>query len=238
MIRKLWLVLLLLSATHAFAKPPKKVLVFSRTLGYHHASIPEGVAGIQLLGQQNKVQVDTTTNSGYFTKDSLRKYAAVIFLSTSGEVLDSSQKAAFKSYIQQGGGYMGIHAASTTEYNWPWYGQLVGAYFNGHPKPQEAVVTVTAVRHLSTAHLPQKWTWTDEWYNFKSLPENVQVLLKVDETTYTGGKHGADHPVAWYHNFDGGRAFYTALGHFGASYKDPVFLQHLWGGIVYAMGNK
>ncbi|WP_349314369.1 ThuA domain-containing protein [Chitinophaga sp. MM2321] len=237
MMKKGCTILALLFTINAIAQPPqKKVLVFSRTLGYHHASIPEGIAAIQQLGAQHQLGVDTTTNSAWFTTDTLRHYAAVIFLSTSGEVLDSAQQRAFQKYIRAGGGYMGIHAASTTCYSWPWYGRLVGAYFNGHPKPQEAIVNVIDHQHATTRHLPVKWKWLDEWYNFKALPTDVHILLKVDETTYTGGKHGADHPIAWYHEFDGGRAFYTALGHFGTSYKEPLFLQHLWEGIVYVTG--
>ncbi|NSL90742.1 ThuA domain-containing protein [Chitinophaga sp. Mgbs1] len=233
-----WVVLMIMAAGSGWAQEQGKILVFSKTAGYHHASIPAGIAAIRELGQQHHFQVDTTTAAEWFTTKQLGTYKAVVFLNTSGEVFDSTQKAAFIAYIRQGGGYMGIHAASTTEYNWPWYGQLAGAWFNGHPKPQEAVVTVTDIRHIAVSHLPARWRWTDEWYNFKALPANVRVLLEVDETTYNGGKHGAFHPVAWCGGFDGGRSFYTALGHSTDAWRDTLFLQHILGGIRYAMGDE
>lgn len=140
--------------------------------------------------------------------------------------------------MNAGGGYVGVHAASDTEYEWPWYGQLVGGYFESHPKTQNATLQVKNPNHPSTKHLPQLWTRTDEWYNFKNLNPKVNVLLTIDESSYEGGKNGSHHPMAWFHEFDGGRAFYTALGHTEASYKDPLFLKHLTGGILYVIGDK
>ena len=234
-----YILLMLLSAgSAAFAQTTKqRVLVFSKTLSYHHASIPAGIAAIEKLGADNHFEVDTTTSSALFNDDNLKKYAAVIFLSPSGNVLDTAAKISFMRYIEAGGGYMGIHSASTTDKGWAWYNKLVGAVFTDHPEPQTGEVVVTDRKNSATRQLPARWLRKDEWYNFRQVPTNVHVLMTVDERTYKGGKHGSYHPLAWYHAYDGGRSFYTAIGHFSDSYKDPLLLQHLLAGIKYAMGN-
>lgn len=216
---------------------PPRILVFSKTAGYQHASIPQGIAAIQKLGQENNFQVDTTKNAAYFNEDSLRNYQAVVFLSTTMNVLDARQQVAFERYIQAGGGFAGIHAAADTEYDWPWYNRLVGAQFLSHPHNQTATIEVKDKSHPATAGLPEKWSRLDEWYNYKSIYPNIKVLATLNEETYEGGQNGQEHPIIWYHEFDGGRAFYTGLGHTNESYSDPVFLGHLLGGIQYAIGN-
>ncbi|RYY34234.1 MAG: ThuA domain-containing protein [Sphingobacteriaceae bacterium] len=216
----------------------KKVLIFSKTAGFHHASIPKGIAAIQKLGAENKFVVDTTTNPALITAGNLKQYAAVIFLNTTGDIFNADQQTAFEQYIKKGGGFVGVHAATDTEYDWPWYGKLVGAYFNGHPEQQEATLHVIDRSHISTKHLPETWQRKDEWYNFKQLNPGVHVLITIDEATYKGGTNGNTHPMAWYHEFDGGRAYYTELGHTDESYTEPLFLQHLLGGIKYAMDVK
>ncbi|WP_187261242.1 ThuA domain-containing protein [Pontibacter beigongshangensis] len=229
--------LCLLGSCTSKRKGNPRLLVFSKTTGFKHASIAAGSAALLKLGQQNGYQVDTTTNAAYFHEDSLGRYAAVVFLNTTGDVLDQYQEADFERYIQAGGGFVGIHAASDTEYDWEWYGAMAGGYFESHPSVQEAVLQVANKKHPATAHLPDVWKTTDEWYNFKNLNKEVQVLLTLDETSYEGGKNGAHHPIAWYHDYDGGRAFYTGLGHTEEAYQDTVFLQHLLGGIRYAAGD-
>ncbi|UBZ05598.1 ThuA domain-containing protein [Salegentibacter mishustinae] len=212
------------------------ILVFSKTAGWYHESIPAGNAALIKLGQENNIKVDTTTNAEFFTEKKLKNYDAVIFLSTTGDVFNDKQKKALKRYIQAGNGFVGIHGASDTEHNWPWYGKMVGAYFENHPEVQEAVLVNHNQDHPSTAHLPKKWRRTDEYYNFYNLNPEVNVLLTIDEDSYQGGAHQGYHPMAWYHEYDGGRAFYTALGHLNENFSDPFFLQHLLGGIHYAMG--
>ena len=219
----------------AIGKKAARVLVFSRTKGFHHASIPVGIAAVQKIGAENNFIVDTTTDASYFTRKHLKKYAAVIFLNTTGDVLNDEQQKAFQKYMRSGKGFVGVHAATDTEYEWPWYNQLVGAYFKSHPKQQEAVLNITDSSNPSTSHLPAKWKRYDEWYNFKSLQNGLHVLMTIDEKSYTGGENGDVHPMAWYHEFDGGRAFYTALGHTDESYSDPLFIKHLLGGIQYAI---
>lgn len=237
-----FLVLLLtISASASIAQTStKKVLVFSKTLGYHHKAIKQGIAAIQKLGLANGFGVDSTINSEKFTPVNLKQYAAVVFLNTTGDVLNEEQQTAFEKYIRSGGSFVGVHAAADCEYDWPWYNGLVGAYFAAHPAQQDATLNVLNHKHLSTKHLPKEWIRKDEWYNFKSVAKGLKVLITLDEQSYDPGKEkmGSYHPAAWYRNYDGGRAFYTALGHTEASYEDPLFLQHLLGGIKYALGQK
>lgn len=217
-----------------------KVLVFSKTKGWHHTSIPFGIAAIQKLGNENGYDVDTTTNAAKFTDDNLKQYRAVIFMSTTGNVLNGEQQAAFERYIQAGGGFVGVHSAADTEYGWPWYGKLVGAYFDSHPNApnvRTAVVDVVDKSHPATDGLPGRWKRTDEWYNYRSIYPDLHVLTYLDESSYEGGVNGTNHPIAWYHQFDGGRAFYTGMGHTDESYSEPLYLKHLEGGIKYAMGD-
>jgi type 1 glutamine amidotransferase len=219
------------------AEPAFSVLVFSKTAGFRHDSIPAGIAAMQALGEQNNFWVDSTEDTSVFADESLVGYRAVIFLNTTGDVLDPGEQAAFERFIRRGGGFVGIHAASDTEYDWPWYGGLVGTYFRRHPAIQSATLNVVDASHGSTRHLPIKWTRTDEWYNFThDLYPDVTVLIRIDERSYRGGTMGADHPISWYHSYDGGRVWYTAIGHTIDSYSEPLFLQHLLGGINWAAG--
>ena len=215
-----------------------RVLVFGKTADFHHSSIPNGIAAIKKLGDENGFDVDSTTNADYFNEDSLKKYSAVIFLSTTGDVLTYHQQVAFERFIQSGGGFMGIHAATDTEYDWGWYGRLVGAYFNGHPEQQDAKFIIKDKTHAATSFFQDTlWQRKDELYNFKKINPDIHVLVTIDESSYKGGTNGAFHPMAWYHEYDGGRAFYTELGHTEASYTEPNYLKHILGGIQYAIGD-
>ena len=220
-------------------KRETKVLVFSKTEGFRHASIETGIQAIIDLGRQNGFQVDTTENAENFNEENLQQYSAIIFLNTTGDVLDHYQQADFERYIQAGGGYVGIHSAADTEYHWRWYGKLAGAYFNGHPSNpnvREAILEVLDKNHSSTSMLDDKWERNDEWYNYKSINPELNVLINLDENSYEGGTNGENHPIAWYHNYDGGRAFYTGGGHTKESFSEEKFLAHLLGGIEYAIG--
>ncbi|TAG99634.1 MAG: PKD domain-containing protein [Sphingobacteriales bacterium] len=224
-----------------FAKKIEKprVLVFSATKGFRHSSIGVGKLALLKLGTEHNFTVDTTEDASAFNEDNLKKYAAVVFLNTTGDVLNNTQQNDFERYIQAGGGFLGVHAAADCEYTWPWYGKLVGAYFKSHPATQKAKLIVKDKSNLATKHLPDVWERTDEWYNFKTPPTEleVKVLIAIDESSYEGGENGAYHPMAWYHEYDGGRAFYTEFGHTDESYADPNYLQHLLGGLVYAIGD-
>src|SRR6056297_2336568 len=219
-------------------KGSPKVLVFSKTMGFEHASIPSGIAAINKLGTENGFVVDTTKNAALFTDENLKQYSTVIFLSTTGNVLDHYQEAAFERYIQAGGGFVGIHAAADAEYDWGWYNTLVGAQFLSHPSgTPEADFLITDNTFGATKHFNDSvWHRADEIYNYKKINPDVNVLMTVDETSYEGGENGDNHPFAWYHEFDGGRAFYTGAGHTSESFTEDFFLQHVLGGIQYAIG--
>jgi len=213
------------------------VLVFSKTTAFRHDSIPQGIAAVEALGAEHGFAVDSTEDAARFSDANLARYNAVIFLNTTGDVLDADQKAAFERYIRSGGGFVGVHSASDTEYRWPWYGRLVGTWFASHPQIQRATVHVADPGHHSTKGLPAAWERTDEWYNFRSNPRDaVQVLATVDEKTYSGGAMGADHPIAWCQQVDGGRSWYTAMGHTKESYAEPLFRLHLLAGIESVAG--
>lgn len=214
------------------------VLVFHKTTGYRHDSIANTLELITRLGSQNGFRVEKTTDVSNFNREKLGEFAAVVFAHTTGNILDEAQQSAFESYIRSGGGFVGIHAAADAEYDWPWYGRLVGAYFKSHPQVQSATLRVEDRNHPSTQSLPYPtWTVTDEWYNFRTNPRGqVKVLLTLDETSYQGGEMGQDHPIAWCHEYQGGRSWYTGLGHNQELYGDTAFQQHIRGGILYAAG--
>lgn len=219
----------------------RHVLVFTATAGFRHASIADGVTAIQDLGNAHGFRVTSTEAPARFTDTNLAAYDAVVWLSTSGDVLAPGQQAAFERYIRGGGGYVGVHAAADTEYDWPWYGDLLGggAWFASHPAIQPAALTVATADHAATAHLPPRLLVTDEWYNFRTDPSpEVTVLLSLDETSYDPGPDamGSTHPLAWCHAYDGGRAFYTGLGHRPELYAWAPFRLHLLGGLRWAAG--
>ncbi len=234
-------------------------LLFTKTAGFRHSNIDEGITAIKKLGVDNGYTVDAVEDASLFTDAFLARYDVAIFLSTTGDVLNDSQQAAFERFIKAGKGYVGIHAAADSEYTWPWYGQMVGGYFRNHPAgtPTATVVREDAT-HFTTAHLPERWSRTDEWYNYQGIVNPVvngggtdvsprgltpiHVLLTMDEATYTesDGTDGTndDHPISWCKRYDGGRMFYTGLAHTEASFLEANFLQHLQGGIEISAGYK
>ncbi|GAA4135041.1 ThuA domain-containing protein [Actinomadura keratinilytica] len=212
-----------------------RVLVFTRTAGYRHASIPAGAEAVRELGADHGFMVDVTDDTVMFSPDILARYRALVFLSTTGELFTDAHRRALESYVRGGGGFAGVHAAADAEYDWPFYGELVGARFARHPDVQSATVLVQDRDHPATAHLRRTWTRTDEWYDFASAPSaRVRVLLTVDESSYEGAGMGEPHPLAWCHDVGEGRCFYTALGHTAESFTEPQFRAHLLGGIRYA----
>jgi glucose/arabinose dehydrogenase/cytochrome c551/c552 len=229
--------ILLTSCSNKKRSGDPQVLLFHKTAGYHHKCISSGSKAIKEMCAEHNIQVETTDDPSCFNEKTLSEYAAVIFFNTTGDVLDAGQENAFERYIQSGGGYVGVHSASDTEYKWEWYGQMVGAYFISHPKIQEAKFIVQDTSFGATSFLPNEWIRTDELYNFKLTNPDVNVVLTVDESSYVGGINGEYHPMAWYHDYDGGRAFYTALGHTHDSYKEEFFMRHLVEGIKYAIGD-
>lgn len=215
----------------------KTILVFSKTEGYRHQSIVNGVEAIKKLGKENDFDVVHSENARLFTDDSLRQFNMVLFLNTTGNIFNELQQQAFKRFINNGGGFVGVHSATDTEYDWPWYNKLVGAYFKSHPEEQKASIKVTGHKHPATKHLPNPWQRFDEWYNFKNISMSITVLATLDENSYSGGENGLYHPIAWCQKFDGGKMFYTALGHTKQSYTEDYFLKHLLGGIQYVLND-
>ncbi|CAM5352573.1 hypothetical protein STENM223S_04861 [Streptomyces tendae] len=221
----------------AAADPAYQVLVFSKTAGFRHSSIDDGIAALRELGTSNNFTVTATEDAQSFTAGNLAQYEAIVFLSTTGDVLNGTQQAAMEQYIEDGGGYVGVHAAADTEYDWPFYEGLAGALFHSHPAIQQATVQVEDRAHDATAHLGRTWQRTDEWYNYRTNPRTTaHVLASLDESSYSGGNMNGDHPIAWCKDYEGGRAFYTGGGHTDESYADPAFRRHLLGGIRWAAG--
>lgn len=215
------------------------MLVFHKTEGFYHESIPTGVQTLIDLGEANNFSVKETDDADIFTEAELNKFELIIFLNTTGNVLNEKQQTAFEAYINSGGNYFGIHSAADTEYDWDFYGTLAGAYFHSHPEIQEAEVTVEKTDHPAVAHLPQKWTRTDEWYNYKEINPEINILLSLDESTYKGGTNGDFHPIAWYRSLEGGGvAIYTGGGHTIQSYSEPLFMKHLLACILFALGEE
>ncbi|MFN8354203.1 MAG: ThuA domain-containing protein [Spirosomataceae bacterium] len=218
----------------------RRVLVFSKTAAFRHQSIEAGKAAFQKMAKEKGFAVDLTEDASQFTADNLKRYNAVVFLNTTGDVLNETQQIDFERYIQAGGGYLGIHAATDTEYGWPWYGRMAGAYFLDHPMSpsnvQKGKFFVALKNHWATKMLPDEFERTDEFYSFKNISPSINVLVKIDEKSYQGGKNGDNHPMSWYQEFEGGRSFYTAMGHTDETFSEPLFLGHLWAGLNYVMG--
>ncbi|CCH02692.1 hypothetical protein FAES_4693 [Fibrella aestuarina BUZ 2] len=224
----------------AFAQAPKRnVLVFSKTAAFRHQSIDAGKKALAKMATEKGFEVRFTEDAAQFAESNLKQFNTVVFLNTTGDVLTNEQQSAFERYIQAGGGYVGIHAATDTEYDWPWYGQLAGAYFLDHPMPnnvQKGKFMVKLKNHWATQGMPDEFERSDEFYSFKNISPKINVLLTIDEKSYTGGKNPDFHPMSWYQEFDGGRSFYTAMGHTDESFSETLFLNHLWAGINYTSG--
>ena len=225
-----------------------KALLVTTTKGWHHESLHAGVLAIQQLGIKNHFDVVLQESPTYFTDKNLEQFKVIIFLNTTGDILDSAAQKVMERFIQSGKGFVGIHSASDTEYDWDWYNRLVGRMFHIHPAIQTAKLNVVDSTFPGIMGFAQAGLWTDEWYEFG--PEKVndlKYILSIDENSYDpkaqwGEKKGLGmgklHPVAWYHNFDGGRSFYTALGHVPAVFSNPIFLNHLYAGIYWAATGK
>ena len=213
------------------------VVVITETKGFVHKSIDDGLDLIKLLGDNNKFNVYFSNTSDIITDKNLENISTIIFLNTTGDILNSAQQEVMEEFIGNGKGFVGIHSATDTEYDWEWYGGLVGAYFKNHPiGTAKAIINTVNNKHISTKHLEKDWEIRDEWYNFYNINPNINVLLNLDETSYRGGEHGGKHPITWFHEYSGGRSFYTGLGHLAEVYSDARFIDLLTGGILYVSG--
>jgi type 1 glutamine amidotransferase len=203
------------------------VLIFGKTVTYYHTSIPRGMLLLKTDLEKEGIVADTTRDATVFTPENLKKYKAVVFMNTTGNVLNEEQEAALYKYIMKGGGYVGVHAATDTEYDWPFYGKLSGAYFKTHPQQQDAIIRVTDKTHPATSFLPADWKRNDEWYDFKGLSQDMHVLAFLDESSYQGGSMGKNHPFIWYQYIGKGRSFYTGVGHRDDNFEEPLVRKHL-----------
>lgn len=213
----------------------KNVLIFTKTAGFRHKSIEKGVETLSQILNSKHIQFTHTENSEYFSTDSLQKFHGVIFLNTTGDILNEEQERAFEAFYNSGKGFMGIHSATDTEYDWEWFGELVGGHFKSHPEIQQAKIDVIDRTHISTKHLKDQWLHEDEWYNFKNINPEIKILMLLDESSYQGGEMGKIHPIAWYREDENSRMFYTGLGHTPESYDELDFQKHLLGGILYVL---
>lgn len=218
-----------------------RVLVFSRTLGYRHASITNGIAAIRALGARQRFQVEATEDSAAFSTANLARHRVVVFLSVTGDVLNEEQEAALTNFVFTGGGFVAIHGGvfgpSACEDKWTWYGEMFCCAFTNHSRIVNATIHVEDRTHPSTRGLPSQWQREDEWYNFTGNPRGcARVLAALDENSYVGGTMGADHPIAWHRPMGKGQMWYTAMGHTEASFSEPFFLEHILGGIRSVAG--
>jgi type 1 glutamine amidotransferase len=246
----LFIFLLFLKNDYLSAQPTntilknKTVLVFTKNgKGYIHENIPSSIAAFQKLGKDHDFEVDTTTDSGIFSDEKMKTYDAVIFSNTNNDVFDTEeQKVAFMRYIQAGGSFMGIHSAAGTERNWNWFKLLLGATFLRHPPFQSFSVQVINKTHPATKKLSTKWETNDECYYFKEINPDVTFLLFSDISNIKEEKNsknvrpdtfGNRSPAAWCHDFDGGKAWYTALGHSKEDYSNLTYLAHIIEGLKW-----
>jgi type 1 glutamine amidotransferase len=217
-----------------------KVLVFSKTSGYRHDSIPAGIRSIQSLADRTRhFTVTASEDASLFTSSNLDQYSVIILLQCIGDILDQPQLDALKHFVHAGGGVVAIHGAAAGMPNDEWYGKLCGAHFDQHPDPEPGTVLIeqSNQNHFIPNCCGGRENWKDEWYNFHTHPrqnENLKILLRGDPKSFKGGKMGDDHPLAWYQEFEGGRSFFTALGHFDEAYEDEWFVGQILRGILWA----
>lgn len=217
----------------------KQVLIFSKTEGFRHSSIETGIQAVQQIANENGFKTIASQDSRFFTENDLSEIDLMIFLNTTGDILNLDEQNAFQAYMDNGGNFFGIHAAADTELNWSWYSDLVGAKFKSHPKIQEAKILIESRNHSTLKNFQENtWIRTDEWYNYEDISKGLNILMSLDETSYEGGENGKFHPIAWYHNYRGGGiSIYTGGGHTAESYAEPEFLDHLERCIKFALSN-
>ncbi len=227
-----------------------RALLVVQTAGWQHESTFNAIPAMEKLAARHDFKLDLKQRAMPINDDMLKNYQVVIFINTTGDIFTDDEQAAFERYLQSGKGWVGVHAASDTEYDWKWYTDMVGHMFKIHPVVQTAMLDVHDNEFPGLTSWPKRLLWTDEYYEYKDgkRKDNFNYLLTVDESTYNINAqwgpdnkavgHGDFHPVSWYHNYDGGRAWYTNLGHVPAVFEDPNFLTHLYGGIYWAATGK
>lgn len=235
MFRCLFIAFIAIFASESLAQNQFNALVFSKTNGFRHKSIESGKNMLFQLSQEKNFDAFFTEDSLFFTSQNLKAVDIVIFLNTTGNIFGDNEEKVFREFIENGGALLGIHAASDTEYDWQWYGEVVGNYFESHPKIQKARLNVLDQKHPAMKHLPKTFHHTDEWYNFsKEFSDDLHILMTLDEQSYEGGKNGV-HPISWCREIGEGKAFYTGLGHTDETYEEEFFIQHIWGAMKWCL---
>ncbi|MCB0648391.1 MAG: ThuA domain-containing protein [Saprospiraceae bacterium] len=248
MLKHLSLLLLMLTFTSLMAQKKEfSVLLYTKTAGFHHESIHEGVEAMRKMANEHFFTLEWHEDASRFNDNFLKNFDAVVFLSTTGDIFNEEQQAAMERFIKSGKGFVGIHAAADTEYDWPWYNQLVGRMFRIHPTIQTAKLKMID-KNFPGNNFRDGQLWTEEWYQYNEEKiGDLKYILAVDERTYNpkanwgrvqGEGMGEFHPIAWYHEFDGGRSFYTGLGHMGATWSIKEFTDHVFGGLYWAATGK
>jgi type 1 glutamine amidotransferase len=220
----------------AASSKPLRILVYSRTVGFRHDTIESAQRAFTDIAARHAATL-TVTEDPLQLGAALASTDVVVFSMTTGDVLGDAEQTQLEAFIRSGGGFLGVHAAADTEYDWPFYETLNGAWFADHPAIQPAKLVRESSDHPAVSFLPATWERTDEWYNFRTNPRGrVQVLVTLDESSYQGGTMGADHPIVWARSIDRGRAFYTGLGHTQESWQEPLFLRHIEAALLWAAG--
>jgi type 1 glutamine amidotransferase len=235
----------LLQPTAAANKGKGSILVYSGSTGYRHESIPAAVESLKAIGAKLGYTVDASEDPNVFTTDNLAKYKVLVLVSNStdpkkpeSEWFVDDKREALQGFLKAGKGVVALHAAADSHYHWPWYGQMIGGYFASHPKgTPPATQTVADANHPATAKLPKTITRTDEWYYYKDVNPLLHVLITVDPSTIGDGQPDVNpNPLVWYHEFGGGRVFYSGLGHAADSYNEPYMQDLLSGALQFAVG--
>ena len=251
--------IILLTVGTIYSQAQFNVLLVTKTDGWHHDAIVDGVPAMRKLAERNNFNIERHQDGEKLSKEKLDSIDVVLFLSTTGDIFDNDEQKVFEDFIRSGKGYVGIHAASDTEYDWEWYTKLVGRMFHIHPKQQTAKLDILNHNFPGLEHFPNRLLWTDEWYEFgEEKVDGLNYLITVDENTFDNNETWKDsdidnngnkidrvaygmgdlHPISWYHQYDGGRSFYTALGHIPGVFQDQFFLDHVYGGIYWAATGK
>lgn len=241
-------VLALLFCTTAYGQQFKALLIVDAA-GFQHESTFDAVPALQKLAARHDFQLDLKQRARRLTEEKLQEYEVVIMVNTTGDIFNDTEQAAIEKFIQSGKGWVGVHAASDTEYDWKWYTDMVGHMFKIHPKVQTAMVDVHDTSFPGLTSWPERRIWTDEFYEYfeGDKKPGFNYLITIDESTYdvnakwgdnVAKGHGDFHPMSWYRNYDGGRSWYTNFGHVPAVFSDVAFLEHLYGGIFWAATGK
>lgn len=246
--RVLTILFMVVAGTSSVQAEQFSVFLFTKTDGWHHKSINAAVTAMETLSEKHHFSIDWHEDASRINPENLAQYDVIMFMLTTGDILNDEQKRAMEQFVKSGKGFVGVHSASDTEYQWDWYTRMVGRSFHIHPLIQTAELSVMSREFPGLERMPDRFLWTDEWYEFgEEKIDTLNYILSVDESTFdpvakwddkSGKGMGEFHPVAWYHEYDGGRAFYTALGHMGSTYSDTLFMEHIYGGLYWAATGK